>query len=191
MNSHSDSSWVRVVPYLIFYEVFCWSLFVLLSFCPLHCLSFDLQLLITSLASFVLCIVYPSIYSFWLPLWHLVSIALSILLFTASDYLFGIFRLFFLLKRGYYVSIRLKCVLLRPFLGGHSFLSNVHLIGTFQSFVFERIPETCILFIWIFDGIHNIISLYVCNVQYFSYIHGQYKVSISITYYVGTTMLLA
>jgi hypothetical protein len=36
------------------------------------------------------CIVYPSIYGFWLLLWYLVAIVLSILLFTGSDYSFGI-----------------------------------------------------------------------------------------------------
>jgi len=63
-------------------------------FCPLCCLSFFyLRLLITSLVSFVHCIVSPSsIYGFWLPLWYLLTIVLSVLLlFTASDYLFGIF----------------------------------------------------------------------------------------------------
>ena len=58
----------------------------------LYCLSFDLRLLITSLVSCGHCIVCPSsIYGFWLPLWYLVAIVLSVLLrFTASDYLFGI-----------------------------------------------------------------------------------------------------
>ena len=62
-------------------------------FWPLYCLSlFDLQLLITSLVSFGHCIVCPLIYSFWLPLWYLLAIVLSVLVwFTASDYLFGIF----------------------------------------------------------------------------------------------------
>ena len=63
-------------------------------FWPLYCLSlFDLQLLITSLVSFGHCIVCPClIYSFWLPLWYLLAIVLSVLVwFTASDYLFGIF----------------------------------------------------------------------------------------------------
>ena len=123
-----------------------------LSFCPLHCLSFDLQLLITSLAS--------SNFSFYWNGGTMSRLGLNVFYFVHS-----------------WVAIR--------------FLSNVYLIGTFQSFVFERIPETRLLFIWIFDGIHNIICLYVCNVQYFSYIQGQYKVSTSITYYVGTTMLLA
>ena len=42
--------------------------------------------------SFGYCIVCPSsMYSFWLPFWHLVDIALSVLLrCTASDYPFGI-----------------------------------------------------------------------------------------------------
>jgi hypothetical protein len=39
------------------------------------------------------CVVCPSlIYSFWLPLWYLLTIVLYVLLwFTASDYTFGIF----------------------------------------------------------------------------------------------------
>ena len=57
---------------------------------PLYCLSFYLRLLITTLVSCGHCIVCPSIYGFWLPLWYLVAIVLSVLLFTASDYHFGI-----------------------------------------------------------------------------------------------------
>ena len=60
-------------------------------FWPLYCLSFDLRLLITPLVSFDHCIVCPSIYGFWLPLWYLLTIVLSVLRFTASDYPFGIF----------------------------------------------------------------------------------------------------
>jgi hypothetical protein len=41
--------------------------------------------------SFGYCIVCPSsMYSFWLPFWHLVDIVLSVLRCTASDYPFGI-----------------------------------------------------------------------------------------------------
>ena len=60
---------------------------------PLYCLSLlDLRLLITPLVSFGHCIVCPSsIYDFWLPLWYLVAIVLSVLpQFTTSDYPFGI-----------------------------------------------------------------------------------------------------
>ena len=57
---------------------------------PLYCLSFYLRLLITTLVSGSHCIVCPSIYGFWLPLWYLVAIVLSVLLFTTSDYHFGI-----------------------------------------------------------------------------------------------------
>ena len=60
---------------------------------PLHCLSFlDLQLLITPLVSCGRCVFGPSsIYDFWLPLWYLVAIVLSVLpRFTTSDYPFGI-----------------------------------------------------------------------------------------------------
>ena len=63
-------------------------------FWPLCCLTFfDLQILITSLVSFGHCVVSPSSnYRFWLPLWYLLAILMSDLLwFTDSDYLFGIF----------------------------------------------------------------------------------------------------
>ena len=61
---------------------------------PLYCLFFvDLLILITPLVSFGHCIVCSSsIYWFWLPLWYLLAIVLSVLRrFTDSDYPFGIF----------------------------------------------------------------------------------------------------
>jgi hypothetical protein len=61
------------------------------NFRPLDCLSFHLRLVITSLVSFDHCIVCPSVYGLWLPLWYLLTIALSVLSFTACDYHFGIF----------------------------------------------------------------------------------------------------
>jgi hypothetical protein len=63
-------------------------------FCPLCCLSFiELRLLVAPLVSFAQCVVYPSlIYGFWLHLWYLLPIVLSILhWFTASACTFGIF----------------------------------------------------------------------------------------------------
>jgi hypothetical protein len=63
-------------------------------FFPLCCLSFiDIRLLIAPLVSFVHCVVYSSlIYGFWLHLWYLLFIVLSILhWFTASGCTFGIF----------------------------------------------------------------------------------------------------
>jgi hypothetical protein len=63
-------------------------------FWPLCCLSFfDWRILITSLISFGHCVVCPSLIDvFWLPLWYLLAIVLSVLLWlTSSDYLFGIF----------------------------------------------------------------------------------------------------
>jgi hypothetical protein len=106
-------SGVRVARSLVFCVVFCTSLFVIfllgivlsvLLQCTasdypfgilwtLHCLFFfDVQLLITPLVSCGHCILWPSsMYSFWLPLWYLVAIVLSVLLrCTASDYPFGI-----------------------------------------------------------------------------------------------------
>jgi hypothetical protein len=63
-------------------------------FWPLYRLSyFDLCLLITNLVSVGHCIVCPTlIYAFWLPLWYLLTIVSSVLLwFMPSDYHFGIF----------------------------------------------------------------------------------------------------
>jgi hypothetical protein len=40
-------------------------------FWPLYCMSFDLRLLITPLVSCGHCIACPSTYGFWLPLWYL------------------------------------------------------------------------------------------------------------------------
>jgi hypothetical protein len=60
-------------------------------FWSLYCLFFDLRLLITPLVSCGHFIVCSLIYVFWLPLWYLVVIVLSVLWFTSSDYHFGIF----------------------------------------------------------------------------------------------------
>jgi hypothetical protein len=60
-------------------------------FWSLYCLFFDLRLLITTLVSFGHCIVCSLIYVFWLPLWYLLVIVLSVLWFTSFDYHFGIF----------------------------------------------------------------------------------------------------
>jgi hypothetical protein len=73
--------------------MFCRSLFVFLCFffLPLCCLFFTLQILITCLVSIGHCVVCPSLYRFWLPVWYLLVIVLSVLRFTDSDYLFGIY----------------------------------------------------------------------------------------------------
>jgi hypothetical protein len=71
---------------------------------PLHCLYlFDVRLLITPVVSFVHCIICTSsMYGFWLPLWYLMAIALSVpLRCTASDYPCGIFwPLLYMYQRG-------------------------------------------------------------------------------------------
>jgi hypothetical protein len=76
-------------------------------FWSLYCLYFVyLRLLITALVYFGHCIVYTSsIYGFWLLLWYLLVIVLSVRrLFTASDYPFGIF---WSLYCPYFVYLRL------------------------------------------------------------------------------------
>jgi hypothetical protein len=63
-------------------------------FWPWHCVFFvDLLILIIPLVSFGHCIVCSSsIYWFWLPLWYLLAIVVSVLRrFTDSDCPFGIF----------------------------------------------------------------------------------------------------
>jgi hypothetical protein len=95
LSSPPVFSGVRVTRSLILY-VFCWSLFVFLYifFWSLCCLFFfDIRILITLVVSFGHCVVCSSsIYGFWLPLWYLLVIVLSVLLrYTDSDYPCGIF----------------------------------------------------------------------------------------------------
>jgi hypothetical protein len=85
-------------PFGIFWPLYCLFFYLWLVFPPLvsfgHCIvSFYLWLVITPLVSFGHCIVCPFIYGFWLPLWYLLAIVLSVLLFMASEYPFGIFKL--------------------------------------------------------------------------------------------------
>ena len=100
------------------------------SFCifwSLYCLYFVyLRLLITPLVSFGHCIVRTSsIYGFWLSLWYLLVIVLSVLrLFTASDYFFGIFwSLYF----HYVVYLRLLITSLVSF--GHCIVRTSSIYG--------------------------------------------------------------
>jgi hypothetical protein len=83
---------VRVTRSLVLCLILCRSLFDFLSLFiwSLCCLSCDLRILITSLVYCSHCVVCPVIYAFWLPLWYIVVIVLSVLWFTHSDYLFGI-----------------------------------------------------------------------------------------------------
>ena len=78
----------------VYLFVFSWSLYCLssdlwllftslVSLWSLYCLSSDLRVLFTSLVSLGHCIVYPLIYDFYLPLWYLLVIVLSVLLFTS------------------------------------------------------------------------------------------------------------
>ena len=96
----NDSFWLPIWYLLaIMLSVLLWltaSDYLFGIFWPLCCLSFcDWQLLITHLVYCGHCVVCPVIDSFWLPIWYFVSIVLSVLLWlTASDYPFGIFKLF-------------------------------------------------------------------------------------------------
>jgi hypothetical protein len=76
-------------------------------------LSLHLQLLIAPLVSFGHCVIRPSIYSFWLPLWYLLVILLSVPPFTSFDCPFGIFWSFC------YLSLHLQ-LLIAPLISfGH------------------------------------------------------------------------
>jgi hypothetical protein len=70
----TDSDW----PYCIYW--------------PLCCLSFYWWILIAPMVSIGHCVVCPSfIYGFWLPLWYLLTIVLSVLRLTDYDYPYGIY----------------------------------------------------------------------------------------------------
>jgi hypothetical protein len=59
---------------------------------PLCCLSFfNLLILIAAMISIGHCVVCPSIYGFWLPLWYILATVLSVLRFTDSDCPYGIY----------------------------------------------------------------------------------------------------
>ena len=79
-----------VLSVLLWYTASDYTFGILWPLCFLF--FFDIRLLITPLVSCDHCIVCSSlIYGFWLPLWYLVTIVLSVLLwYTASDYTFGI-----------------------------------------------------------------------------------------------------
>jgi hypothetical protein len=88
------SFWLPLCYFLVimlFVLWFTYSDYLFGIFLSLCCLSFNLQLLITSLVSFGHYVVCPLIYRFWLLLWYLLVIMLFVLWFMYSDYLFGIF----------------------------------------------------------------------------------------------------
>ena len=86
--------WYILVVVLSLLRLFTASDYFFGIYWSLYCVYFVyLRLLITSLVYFGHCIVRTSsIYGFWLLLWYILIIALSVLrLFTAFDYFFGIF----------------------------------------------------------------------------------------------------
>ena len=87
-----------------------------------------LRLLITSLVYFGHCIVRnSSIYGFWLPLWYILVIVLSLSrLFTASDYFFGIFWSLYCPYFVYWLLLNTGCIFNR-------FLCNVCTYLTWKS----------------------------------------------------------
>jgi hypothetical protein len=96
-------------------------------FCPLYCPYFVyLRLLITPLVYFGHCIVRTSsIYGFWLLLWYILGIILSVRrLFTASDYSIGIF---WSLYCAYFVYLRLLITSLVYF--GHCIVRTSSIYG--------------------------------------------------------------
>jgi hypothetical protein len=54
-----------------------------------YIMSFDVRILSTNLVSCGHCVVCPLIYGFWVPLWYLVAIVLSVLWCTDSEYPLG------------------------------------------------------------------------------------------------------
>ena len=74
-------------------------------FWPLYYLSFNIRFLVTPMVSFGHCIICPSIYGFWLPLWYLLAIVLSVLQYTVSGYPYGIFKHFLTKHQGVVVDV--------------------------------------------------------------------------------------
>ena len=89
-------------PFHIWWPLYCLSLELrllitsLIYLWSLYCLSFELQLLITPLVSFANFIVCPLNYGIWLSIWYTLAIVLSVLWITAFDYLFDIFKRFWI-----------------------------------------------------------------------------------------------
>jgi hypothetical protein len=76
------------------YIFFRGSYYSIFSFICMFCRSLFVLLYFFSFGHCVVC--SSSIYRFWLPLWYLVFIVLSVLLrYTDSDYSFGILKLFY------------------------------------------------------------------------------------------------
>ena len=107
MAYRSEKALFRVTRSLVFCVMFCrcdwfclYNYEFWLSLCKVvrSSVILLLPLLVFCSFSFGHCIVYPSIYGFWLPFRYLLDIVLSILRFTDSDYPFGIFKLFFHLR---------------------------------------------------------------------------------------------
>ena len=99
--------WYILVTVLSVLRLFTASDYSIGIFWSLYCPYFVyLRLLITPLVYFSRCIVLTSsIYGFWLPLWYILVVVLSLLrLFTASDYFFGTF---WSLYCPYFVYLRL------------------------------------------------------------------------------------
>jgi hypothetical protein len=86
-------------------------------FWPLYCLSFNIRFLVTPMVSFGHCIICPSIYGFWLPLWYLLAIVLSVLQFTVSGYPYGIFWPL------YYLSFNIRFLVTPMVSFGHCIIS--------------------------------------------------------------------
>ena len=120
--------------YCAFFCFLCCALQIIV-FCLMasSCLSLDLRLLITSLVFCCHFLVSPLIYGFWLPLWYLVAIVLSLLRFTASDYLFIILWPLSCLS----LDLRLLINSLVSF--GHCLVSPLNLFGIL-------LPLSCLSF---------------------------------------------
>jgi hypothetical protein len=119
--------WYILLIILSVLRLFTASCYFFGIFCSLYCPYFVyLRLLITSLVYFVHCIVRTSsIYGFWLLLWYILVIVLSVLrLFTASDYSFGIF---WSLYCQYVVYLRLLITSLVYF--GHCIVNTSSIYG--------------------------------------------------------------
>ena len=119
--------WYILVTVLSVLRLFTASDYSIGIFWSLYCPYFVyLRLLITPLVYFSRCnVLTSSIYGFWLPLWYILVVVLSLLrLFTASDYFFGIF---WSLYCPYFVYLRLLITSLVYF--GHCIVLTSSIYG--------------------------------------------------------------
>ena len=133
---------VIVLSVFLWYTYSDYSFGIFWSLCCLY--FFDIRILITPLVSFGHCVVcISSIYVFWLLLWYLLVIVLSVFLwYTYSDYSFGIFWSLCCL---YFFDIR---ILITPLVSFGHCVVCISLIYVFWLLLWYLLVIVLSVFLW-------------------------------------------